>query len=220
LKTTIPLLRAESRFPEPRQATREGLVALGGDLSVERLVLAYQSGIFPWTVRPLTWWSPDPRGIFELDAFHVSHSLHKKLKRNLFRVTTDQAFRKVIEGCARPGPGRRTTWISEQFIEAYTHLHELGYAHSIECWQGEQLAGGIYGVAIGGLFAGESMFHVVTDASKIALYHLVEHLKRRKFSLFDIQMVTAITAQLGATEIGRTEYLERLARATKQRCVF
>jgi leucyl/phenylalanyl-tRNA--protein transferase len=220
LKTTIPLLQAELWFPEPRQATRDGLVAIGGDLSVERLLLAYSCGIFPWTVSPLTWWSPDPRGVFELDAFHVSHSLSKRLKRNLFHVTTDRAFRKVIEGCARPGPGRRTTWISREFIEAYTRLHDRGYAHSLECWQGDLLAGGVYGVAIGGFFAGESMFHVVTDASKVALYHLTRHLKQRKFSLFDIQMVTPITARLGATEVSRNEYLERLAQAKEQSCEF
>ena len=207
-------------FPEPRRATRDGLVAIGGDLSVERLLLAYSRGIFPWTVSPLTWWSPDPRGVFELDAFHVSRSLNKRLKQNLFHVTTDQAFRKVIEGCARPGPGRRTTWISREFIDAYTRLHDRGYAHSLECWQGDRLAGGVYGVAIGGLFAGESMFHVVTDASKVALYHLTQHLKQRKFSLFDIQMITPITAQLGATEVSRNEYLERLAQAKEQSCAF
>jgi leucyl/phenylalanyl-tRNA--protein transferase len=182
--------------------------------------MAYRRGIFPWTVSPLTWWSPDPRGIFELDGFHVSRSLAKLLRKPRFRLTRDKAFGQVIEGCAEPGPGRRTTWISAEFIRAYTRLHEGGHAHSVECWQGKELAGGIYGVALGGLFAGESMFHRVANASKVALYHLIEHLRSRGFRLFDIQMVTPITDQLGAISISRSEYLERLAVAVKATCSF
>src|SRR5215510_3639643 len=184
-------------FPDPRTAsqseTLNGLVAVGGDLSLARLLLAYRSGIFPWTVDPITWWSPDPRAIFELDQFHLSRSLAKVLRKKPFQVTLDRAFRKVMEGCAQPAPGRRTTWISREFLEAYTRLHEHGHAHSLECWQGDRLVGGIYGVAIGGFFAGESMFHRVSNASKVALFHLVEHLRSRGFSLFDIQMLTPIT---------------------------
>lgn len=195
-------------------------MAIGGDLSVARLLLAYRTGVFPWTVEPVTWWSPDPRGIFELDQFHVSRSLARVIRRGGFRLTIDQAFGEVIEGCAKPGPGRRSTWITPEFIEAYTHLHVEGNAHSIECWAGDQLAGGIYGVAIGGFFAGESMFHCVSNASKVALFHLVEHLKNRGFSLFDVQMLTPITRQLGGRTISRGQYLKRLAVAIGSSCSF
>jgi leucyl/phenylalanyl-tRNA--protein transferase len=150
----------------------------------------------------------------ELDGFLVSASLAKTIRQEKFTVTVDQAFRAVMEGCAAPGPGRRGTWISAEFIGAYTALHEQGHAHSLECWQGDRLAGGIYGVAIGGFFAGESMFHRVRDASKVALFHLIEHLRSRRFKLFDIQMVTPHTARLGAISIGRHEYLGRLQEAT------
>lgn len=214
------LLTQRLRFPDPRLADAEGLVAVGGDLSVPRLLLAYRSGIFPWTANPVTWWSPDPRGIFELDRFHVSRSLARVLRQERFRVTRDQAFRQVMEGCAEPAPGRESTWISPEFLEAYTRLHAEGHAHSLECWQGEELVGGLYGVAIGGFFAGESMFHRAADASKAALFHLVEHLRRREFLLFDVQMLTPITRQLGAVNISRAEYLKRLARATEANTAF
>jgi len=200
-------------FPSPSQADAEGLVAIGGDLSLPRLLLAYRSGIFPWTVGPVSWWSPDPRAIFELDQFHVARSLSRVLRHEEFRVTWDEAFGEVMEGCAAPARGRRQTWISPEFIEAYTALHKARHAHSVECWQGKQLAGGIYGVAIGGFFAGESMFHRVSNASKVALYYLIEHLRAQGFVLFDIQMLTPITTQLGATEISRDNYLKRLASA-------
>jgi leucyl/phenylalanyl-tRNA---protein transferase len=220
LKTTVPLLDARLWFPNPKRATRDGLVAIGGDLSLDRLLLAYKCGIFPWTVSPVTWWSPDPRGIFELGSFHISRSLAKVIHRAQFQITRNQAFPQVIEGCAEPGPGRRSTWISTEFIEAYTRLHQQGHAHSVECWQASQLVGGIYGVAVGALFAGESMFHRASNASKVALYYLTEHLRQRGFALFDIQMVTAITSQLGATTISRREYLDRLAVAITRNCSF
>jgi len=207
-------------FPSPHLASAEGLVAIGGDLSVPRLLLAYRSGIFPWTVKPITWWSPDPRAIFELDKFHVSRSLAKIIRKGTFQITIDRAFRQVMEECAAAGPGRRTTWITREFLEAYTQLYKQGHAHSLECWQEGKLVGGIYGVAIGGLFAGESMFHRASNASKIALYHLVEHLRQRNFALFDIQMLTPITTSLGAIQIPRTEYLNRLALAVDKRCSF
>jgi len=201
-------------FPNPRAAVGRGefagLVAIGGDLSVPRLLSAYRVGIFPWTTRPITWWSPDPRGIIELERFHLPRSLRRVLRRRPFEVTRDKAFRAVIEGCAEPAPGRRQTWISREFIRAYTRLHEAGYAHSVECWRAGRLVGGIYGVAAGGLFAGESMFHRATDASKVALVHLVEHLRARHFALFDVQMVTPVTALLGAVSIPRGAYLDRL----------
>lgn len=202
-------------FPDPRLALATGpaagLVAVGGDLSVERLLLAYRSGLFPWSVNPITWWSPDPRGIFELDRLHICRSLARRLRQKPYEVTVDRAFRAVMEGCAdgrRPGG-----WIVPEFIAAYTRLHETGHAHSVECWKGTELVGGIYGVAVGGLFAGESMFHRASDASKVALCHLVDRLRKRGFALFDIQMVTPATEALGAVWLGRDEYLPRLAAA-------
>lgn len=208
------------RFPDPRTADDRGLVAIGGDWSVARLRLAYRSGIFPWTVNPISWWSPDPRGIFELEQFHVPHSLAKFMRKQPFEITIDRAFRQVMEACAAPASGRGETWITPEFIEAYTQLHERGEAHSVECWSGGELAGGIYGVSVGGLFAGESMFHRATNASKVALCHLIEHLRSRGFTLFDIQMITPATRQLGAVEIPREEYLKRLKAALEKDFVF
>lgn len=209
-------------FPDARGAVRRGphagLVAVGGDLSVPRLLLAYRSGLFPWTADPVTWWSPDPRGIFELDGFHIPRSLARTLRKAPFTVTFDQAFRETITACAqarRPGG-----WISAEFIDAYTALHEAGHAHSVECWQDGNLVGGVYGVAVGGLFAGESMFHRVNDASKVALCHLVSRLRERGFTLFDTQMVTAVTRQLGAIEVSRSDYLARLGDALKREVKF
>jgi len=221
--TTQPiLLDARLWFPDAREAVKRGphagLVAVGGDLSVPRLLLAYRSGLFPWTADPVTWWSPDPRGIIELDAFHVSRSLARTLRKGGDEITFDRAFRAVITACAktrRPGG-----WISPEFITAYTALHEAGHAHSVECWRAGELVGGVYGVAVGGLFAGESMFHRADDASKVALFHLVGRLRERGFTLFDTQMVTPVTRQLGATEISRAAYLRRLAEAVTRDARF
>jgi len=214
------ILDERLRFPDARTANADGLVAIGGDLSVERLRLAYRSGIFPWSVKPITWWSPDPRGIFELNQFHVPRSLAKFIRQQPFEITHDRAFREVMQACAQPAPGREGIWITRKFIEAYTQLHEQGDAHSVECWQDGELVGGIYGVSQGGLFAGESMFHRATNASKVALGQLVEHLRSRGFVLFDIQMLTPITRQLGAVEISRDDYLTRLAAAVQMDCGF
>jgi leucyl/phenylalanyl-tRNA--protein transferase len=203
-------------FPDHRAANREGLLALGGDLSVPRLLLAYRSGIFPWTDDPLTWWSPDPRAIFEIETFHPPRRLESKLRHHPFEITIDRDFAGVIRGCADPAPGRESTWISPRFVEAYLELHRQGYAHSVEVWQGRELAGGIYGVAIHGFFAGESMFHRVTDASKIALCFLMDYLRSRRFELFDTQVLSPLTARLGAVEIRRRDYLNRLASALRR----
>ena len=215
-------LPKELAFPSPDEAEASGLLAIGGDLGLRRLLLAYCMGIFPWYCEgePILWWSPDPRAIFELDAFLVPRSLRRTLRQEVFRVTVDQAFRQVMEGCAAPAPGRRSTWISPVFLEAYTELHRAGHAHSVECWQGGELAGGIYGVVVGGLFAGESMFHRASNASKVALCSLIAHLRARGFTLFDIQMLTPVTAQLGAVTVSRDVYLERLTEAVKRRCEF
>jgi leucyl/phenylalanyl-tRNA--protein transferase len=214
------ILTSRLEFPDPRLADEEGLVAVGGDLSVPRLLLAYRTGIFPWTVKPITWWSPDPRAIFELNAFHLSRSFVRILRKQRFEVTIDRAFPEVIKGCAAPAGGRRTTWITPEFHAAYGRLHSEGHAHSVECWEEGKLAGGIYGVAIGAFFAGESMFHRVSEGSKVALYFLMEHLRSRDYKLFDIQMLTPITERLGGTTISREKYLRRLAEAVSTPSVF
>jgi len=215
------ILRPDSlAFPNLQTANREGLLALGGDLSVARLLLAYRSGIFPWTDEPLTWWSPDPRAIFEIERFRPPKRLESKLRHNPFELTVDRDFRSVIHACAQPAEGRESTWISPRFIEAYLELHRQGHAHSVEVWNQGRLVGGIYGVAINGFFAGESMFHRETDASKIALCHLMDHLRARKFSLFDTQVLSPLTARLGAIEIRRRDYLERLASALNNPTLF
>ena len=215
------ILRPDSLvFPNLQSANREGLLALGGDLSVARLLLAYRSGIFPWTDEPLTWWSPDPRAIFELERFQPPERLKSKLRNHSFTLTIDRAFAEVIRACADPAPGRESTWISARFIEAYIDLHAAGHAHSVEVWQEDELVGGIYGVGIAGFFAGESMFHRVTDASKIALCHLMDYLRERKFELFDTQVLSPLTARLVAIEIRRRDYLERLASALRSPARF
>jgi leucyl/phenylalanyl-tRNA--protein transferase len=214
------LLKLNTAFPDPNRADAEGLVAMGGDFNSSRLLAAYRKGIFPWTVNPVTWWSPDPRAIFELDGFHVSQSLARVIRQGKFEVTMDQSFRAVMEGCAVPTPKRGASWVTKEFIEAYTRLHRQGHAHSVECRLKGELVGGIYGMSIGGFFAGESMFHRVNNASKVALHHLVEHLRARGFVLFDIQMVTPATKPLGAIEIPRSEYVQRLSAAVAMKCSF
>jgi leucyl/phenylalanyl-tRNA--protein transferase len=218
----MPLFRRRSTAPlfDPEFADADGLVAVGGDLRPERLLEAYRNGVFPWYAEdlPICWWSPDPRAIFELDAFHVSRSLHRTLRQGRFQVTVNRDFAGVIRGCAdRPEEG---TWILPEMIAAYERLHALGHAHSVEAWQDGELAGGVYGVAIGGLFAGESMFFRRRDASKVALAALVDRLRARGFSLFDIQFVTEHTGRLGASEIPRREYLTRLRAALEVEARF
>lgn len=203
----------------PASAGPDGLVGVGGDLRPQTLIRAYSEGVFPWfnDGDPILWWSPTPRGIFEFDQVHVSRSLLKTLKSGRFRITINQDFVAVIQACANAR--EEGTWITARMIDAYTTLHKLGYAHSIETWVRDEadtdwlLAGGIYGVAIGGLFAGESMFFNATDGSKVALVALAHHLQKRGYTLFDTQMVTEHTTRMGALEIPRTEYLERLEHA-------
>jgi leucyl/phenylalanyl-tRNA--protein transferase len=215
------ILRPDSlSFPDHQAANRDGLLALGGDLSVARLLLAYRSGIFPWTDDPLTWWSPDPRAIFEIEKFRAPRRLETKLRHHPFSLTFDRDFDAVIHACAEPAAGRESTWISPRFIEAYLQLHREGHAHSVEVWRDKKLVGGIYGIAIAGFFAGESMFHRETDSSKIALCHLIGHLRARDFELFDTQVLSPLTARLGAIEIRRSEYLERLTRALQSPARF
>ncbi len=202
----------------PEHADKHGLVAVGGDLRTATLMRAYRNGIFPWFSEgePILWWSPDPRAIFEFDRYYLSRRLARTIRSGKFRLTINQKFGDVILGCA----DRDSTWITADMIAAYQRLHKLGHAHSIEAWHGDQLAGGVYGVAIGGLFAGESMFYRIRDASKVALAYLLEYLKIRGFTLFDTQVVTEATAALGAFEIPRTDYLARLRQALEQRVTF
>ena len=214
---SVAFLSPGDRLPDPSQARDDGLVAVGGDLSVERLLEAYQRGLFPWSANPITWWSPDPRGVLPVGAVHVTRSLARTLRQAPYTVTFDQNFSAVIRACAEvPRSGASSTWISPQLLEAYEQLAQAGHAHSVECWQEGLLVGGVYGVSVGGFFAGESMFHRADDASKVALVHLDRHLASRGFTLLDCQMVTSVTRSLGAMEIPRTDYLDRLARAVGQ----
>lgn len=210
----IPLLGPALDFPDPSTARPDGLLAVGGDLSTERLLRAYGSGIFPWSDDPVTWWSPDPRAVIPLEGLHISRSLRRSLKRP-WTITRDRAFASVIRACAEPAPGREETWIGPAIEAAYLGLHEAGHAHSLEVWLDGELAGGIYGVALGGLFAGESMFHRVTDASKVALIHLTNHLREQGFVLFDTQVASPLTLQMGAADIPRADYLRRLRQALR-----
>jgi leucyl/phenylalanyl-tRNA---protein transferase len=204
---------------EPELADETGLVAVGGDLEPATLIHAYRSGVFPWFGEgdPILWWSPDPRAVFELDGLHVSRRLARTIRSGKFRLTINRSFGKVIRACADRDGG---TWITRAMGVAYERLHRLGVAHSVEAWQGEQLAGGIYGVALGGFFSGESMFARATDASKVALAFLMDHLRERRFRLFDTQVLTAHTARMGAVEIQRTDYLRRLRDALQLRARF
>lgn len=204
-------------FPDPRKARADGLTAVGGSLSADLLLRAYASGLFPWTVHPVTWWSPDPRGILELDDIHVPRSLARSLRRGDFEVTFNRDFGAVIHACATAPRRDQRTWITPEFVVAYTELHRRGHAHSVEVWAGGDLVGGLYGVTVGGLFSGESMFHRRDDASKVALVRLAGRLKELGFVLFDTQMVTPVTRRLGAVEVARDDYLARLEQAVKVR---
>lgn len=192
----------------------EGLVATGGNLAPETLLRAYRAGVFPWSSDPvLTWWSPDPRAIFDLDTYEPSRSLRKAIRRNGWTFSVDRAFLRVMEGCATSTTDRPSTWITGEFVDSYTQLHARGYAHSVEVWEGEELVGGLYGVSLGGFFGGESMFHRRTDASKAAVSHLVERLRACGFTLLDAQVPTPHLTSLGAVAIPRAAYLRRLQAA-------
>jgi leucyl/phenylalanyl-tRNA---protein transferase len=213
-------LTTRFRFPHANTADEDGLVAVGGDLKPGTLLLAYGNGIFPWTTRPITWWSPDPRAIIPLGGLHVSRSLRKAMRTTGFATTFDADFRRVMLGCAASRPGREKTWITPAFITGYTRLHGLGHAHSVEVWSEERLVGGLYGVSIGGFFAGESMFSEVENASKVALAAMEEKLRQHGFLLFDVQMMTPHLHSMGAVEIPRAEYLARLREAAAREARF
>lgn len=206
-------LTDELIFPDPGWATREGLLAVGGDLSPERLVLAYKLGIFPWygEEEPIMWWSPDPRCVLIPANLYVSRRLERVIKQRRFRLTCNQTFERVVEACADVRTERdEETWLIADMQEAYQRLHELGYAHSIEAWCDDKLVGGLYGVAIGKFFFGESMFHKQTNASRVVLVHLVRYLEREGFSLLDCQVPNPHLFSMGACQLPRENFLERL----------
>lgn len=210
----IPKLSHYLSFPDPRSASEEGIVAYGGDLSPSRLMLAYRTGIFPWYSKgdPILWWSPDPRLILEPDEFKLHRSLRKKMTQ--FDIRFDTAFGEVIRECAcAPRRGQAGSWIVPEMIEAYETLHALGHAHSVEAYQNGLLVGGLYGVCVGRVFCGESMFAKVSDASKVAFAVLVERLKEWGFDLVDCQVPTYHLKSLGAKEISRELFLRRLCEA-------
>ncbi len=227
-------------FPTPTSTNPDGLLAIGGRLDPAWLLDAYTHGIFPWPMwedEPIAWWSPDPRAVIELDGLHVSRRLERTIRSNKFRVTRDVDFAGVIRGCATAGDRKGNTWLTPAMITAYCQMHKLGHAHSVEVWstlplplgesrnegslptgsypkkEGMHLVGGTYGLAIGALFAAESMFHLKRDASKIALAHLVAHLHTQGYKLLDVQQWTPHTGRMGAIEISRDDYLRRLAAA-------
>lgn len=215
----IQFLQDDVPFPPVHRALSQpnGLLAVGGDLSAERLLEAYRHGIFPWFGEddPILWWSPDPRMILVPNEFRISHSLRKTLRRGGYEVRIDTAFEQVMRACAAPRVGQDGTWIQEEMVRAYSELHDLGFAHSFETWIEGELAGGLYGVAIGKMFYGESMFSRRTDASKIALAHLCAQLHLWEFGMIDCQMNTAHLASLGAKEVTRASFIEEVERLTR-----
>jgi len=219
----IPWLRPEhppEAFPPVEEALQEpnGLLCVGGDLSVERLLEAYRRGIFPWfsAGQPILWWSPDPRTVLYPGEFKIARSLAKTLRNRGFRTTVDQAFEQVMERCADPALRPEGTWISPQMHAAYRRLHELDYAHSFETWEGDQLVGGLYGVALGRVFFGESMFSVARDASKVALHALVQASLAQNVRLIDCQVDSEHLRSLGARSVPRREFMRELAAATRE----
>ena len=212
---------APDAFPDPELALRDpdGLLAAGGDLSTERLLAAYERGIFPWYEegQPVLWWSPDPRAVIFPGGLHVSRSLRRSLRRSGFTVTWNRAFHRVMTACAEPRPGQGGTWITAAMEEAFDRMHRQGWAHSIEVWQGEELAGGLYGLAIGRVFFGESMFSRRTDASKTAMAALDAELRRRGFAAIDCQVVSPHLLSMGAETIPRRDFLALLRRRCRPR---
>jgi leucyl/phenylalanyl-tRNA--protein transferase len=204
----------ETPFPPVRHALRDpdGLLAIGGSLSVNRLLEAYRRGIFPWYAegQPVLWWSPDPRTVLYPDRLHITRSLRRSLRRPEFRVTFDRAFNEVMAGCAGIRHGQDGTWITDDMRTAYANFHAAGYVHSVEVWHRDQLAGGLYGVALGGIFFGESMFSRVADSSKIALAHLCAHLSAWSFKVIDCQTRTEHLLRLGAESLARERFLTLL----------
>lgn len=216
----VRLLRQYTPFPPLQDALLEpnGLIAIGGDLTAQRLISAYCKGIFPWYSEdePILWWSPNPRMVLFPDELKIANSLKKVIKQTRFEIRINTAFEQVIRACSKaPRPNQTGTWISEDIVQAYTHLHQLGYAMSVESWQDHVLVGGCYGVKIGQMFYGESMFYHVADASKVAFVHLVEHLKAQGVGMIDCQMKTSLLASFGGREIPRQDFINTLTTLIK-----
>lgn len=217
----MPIFRLSDKisFPPPHFAARNGLLAMGGDLSRERLLLAYKMGIFPWfsSYDPILWWCPDPRLVLYPGEVHVPARLRRRIKSKIFEVTSDTVFDRVIAECARVRTeNREETWLVDEMIEAYQGLYESGYAHSVETWYQGELAGGLYGVSLGGAFFGESMFTRVTDASKVALVALCNYMAENDFDLIDCQIPTDHLIWMGAKEVPRKVFLEQLKASVKK----
>jgi leucyl/phenylalanyl-tRNA---protein transferase len=218
----MPVYRLEEDvvFPHPSEAEKDGLLAIGGDLSIERLLLAYANGIFPWYSEdtPILWWSPNPRMILFPEKFKISKSLKQKIRNTNYEVRFDTAFEEVIEECkVIKRKGEDGTWIIKEMKEAYIALHHLGFAHSVEIFIENNLVGGLYGVSLGAAFFGESMFSKVSDSSKIAMYHLTEFSKKQNFHFIDCQMYTEHLESLGAEELEQSFFLKRLEKAMKEK---
>jgi len=215
----IWLQQGDLSFPDPEQALKEpnGLLAIGGDLSPERLLRAYKLGIFPWyeAGQPILWWSPDPRMVLFPEELHISRSLHKILQKQRYKVSFNQDFPAVISSCAKQrGKNRTGTWITDEMQQAYINLHKAGWAHSVEVWQNNNLTGGLYGIALGKIFFGESMFSTQDNASKVAFVHLIHYLQKQDFKLIDCQVSSAHLASLGAREISRQDFRNYLNKNT------
>jgi len=211
----VRILDIATPFPPLQQALKEpnGLIAIGGDLTADRLLAAYRQGIFPWFSpgEPILWWSPDPRMVLFPATLNIGRSLRKVIQQQPFDIRFNTAFEAVINACAAtPRPGQPGTWITDEIIAAYTQLHRLGHAHSVEAWQHDQLVGGCYGVKIGRMFYGESMFHHVSNASKVAFAHLVQWLNTQQVGMIDCQMHTPLLASFGAYEIPRDQFIAQL----------
>jgi leucyl/phenylalanyl-tRNA--protein transferase len=212
----VYLLSSNIAFPSPNLTSEDGLLAVGGDLDQKRLLLAYSLGIFPWYAKaePILWWSPDPRLVLYPEDLRISTSLKKAIKKDIFHITMDQAFEQVITACAKIRREKdEGTWIVQDMIEAYCKLHESGFAHSVEAWQDDTLAGGLYGVSLGKCFFGESMFTTITSASKVAFVALVNYLKALSFDLIDCQVKTEHLISFGAREIPRERFLKQLKKS-------
>ncbi len=217
----MPLFRLSEKieFPPAWFARSDGLLCIGGDLSYQRLLLAYKRGIFPWFSRkePILWWSPDPRMVIFPQEIHISKNLNKVLKKGVFVTTINQAFEQVIHACACPrGPDNDGTWLIDEMIHAYTELHYRGVAHSVETWKNDHLVGGLYGICLGGVFFGESMFSRIDNASKVALAALAAHLKKAGADVIDCQIATNHLASMGGVEISRARFLKIIDESVKR----
>ncbi|NQZ56983.1 MAG: leucyl/phenylalanyl-tRNA--protein transferase [Lentisphaeraceae bacterium] len=210
----IYYIEDELIFPPVKLANEDGLLCFGGDLSVDRLILAYSNGIFPWADNPILWYSPDPRMIIDLQSWQPSKSLKRTFKKGHFSLTVDQHFPEVIHACSTV---RDETWISQEFIDSYQELHNMGLAHSFEIHFEGELVGGLYGIALGSAFFGESMFHKKTDASKIAFYHLINFLRHHNFDLLDCQINNSHLERMGGFDVSRNEYISRLEKSLKSK---